>query len=228
MRCDFALLASVLVSVGLSATSSANLFLNSGFEEGTVDANGFGSVPSPWIPVYSLADTYDDTGVTAMSRMEGFGTPYLMDGVKAYEGHRFLGIHTPWGGYSPDGVAQMMVAPLSMGMSYTVSAYMLADDRGAFAGTFANLGAIQIQGIRTTGGTDNLGVLAANSVGLTWERRSVSFTAAYDYQYLIFAGYENSPSAYMGVDAVELVAVPEPGTLAALALGVVAGLRRKK
>lgn len=210
----------------MSGTASANLLVNSGFESGTVTSNGFGSVPDPWIGTGSLADTYDDTGVTAMSKMEGFGTPELMDGVLAFEGHRYLGVHTPYSGFSPDGFAQELAASMTEGQTYTVSAYMLADDRGAFSGTFSNLGAIDVFGI-WNGARTLLGRLDANSVGLTWEQRQVSFLADREYTYLEFKGSEDSPSAYLGIDAVELTAVPEPCTLFALALGTAALARRR-
>lgn len=74
MKSVFHFSLSVLFCACLSGPASANLLLNSGFESGTVSGNGFGSVPDPWIATFSLADTYDDTGVTAMSKMEGFGS----------------------------------------------------------------------------------------------------------------------------------------------------------
>ena len=212
-----------LCSIG---TAQANLLDNSGFETGTVTGNGFGSVPDPWIGTGSLADTYDDTGATAMSKMEGFGTPELMDGVLAFEGHRYLGVHTPYNGYNPDGFAQLLTNPLTSGQTYTVSASLLADDRGAFGGIFSNLGAIDVFGI-ISGQHEFLGRLEANSVGMTWERRSVTFLANRRYEYLDFNGSLDSPSAYMGIDAVELVAVPEPTTLVSLAI-VGAGLARRR
>lgn len=227
MRRNFALLGCALICVCLSRTTRANLFVNASFEEGAVASNGFGSVPDPWIPTSSLADTYDDTGVTAMSKMEGFGTPELMDGVLAFDGHRYLGVHTPYNGFSPDGFAQQLASPLTTGWTYTVSAYLLADNRGAFSGIFSNLGAIDVFGIRQTGGRDFLGRLEANSAGLIWEHRSVSFLAEHDYAFLDFNGSLDSPSAYMGVDAVDLVAVPEPVTTMILAVGAVGLLRRR-
>ncbi|MBS1708290.1 MAG: PEP-CTERM sorting domain-containing protein [Armatimonadetes bacterium] len=226
MRRKLNLLTGTIACLCVSGIASANLLLNGGFETGTVSGNGFGSVPDPWIGTFSLADTYDDTGVTAMSKMEGFGLPELMDGVTAFEGHRYLGAHTPYSGFSPDGFAQELASPMTIGQSYTVSAHMLADNRGAFGGVFSNLGAIDVSGI-LAGARTFLGRLEANSVGLTWEQRSVSFVADQEYTYLEFKGSEDSPSSYIGVDAVELAAVPEPGTLAAMGAGLLALARRR-
>lgn len=220
-------LAFAIVSMCCFGTAQANLFVNSGFESGSVDSGGFGNVPSPWIGTFSLADTYDDTGVTANSKMEGFGTPELMNGVTAYEGHRYLGAHTPYGGYNPDGFAQLLATPLTIGNAYSVSAYMLADDRGAFGGIFSNLGAIDVFGL-WQGQRTYVGRLAANSVGMTWERRSFTFVAEKSFEYLDFNGCIDSPSAYMGVDAVELVAVPEPATWASIGVAVALLVPRRK
>ncbi len=220
-------LAFAIVSMCCFGRAHANLFVNSGFESGTVTSSGFGSVPDPWIGTGSYADTYDDTGITAMSKMEGFGTPELMNGVLAYEGHRYLGAHTPYSGYSPDGFAQLLATPLTIGNSYSVSAYMLADDRGAFGGIFVGLGAIDVFGI-WQGQRTYVGRLAANSVGMTWERRSFTFVAEQRFEYLDFNGNLDSPSAYMGVDSVELVGVPEPSTWASLGVAVALLVPRRK
>lgn len=227
MRRDWILIVVAMLGMGLSATAEANLILNGGFETGAVLNSGFGEVPAPWIGTFSLADTYDDTGVTAMSSMQGFGSPELMNGVSAYEGHRFVGLHSPYSAYGPDGLAQLLAVPLTVGQTYTVSAAMLADNRGAFSGIFANLGAINVNGIRPGGQRDSLGLFAANSAGMIWEQRSLTFTATEAYTYLEFTGDPNSPSAYMGLDAVQLAAVPEPVSLVALGIGLV-GLKRRR
>lgn len=221
-------------ALALFALASAPAFaqiVNGSFETGQayVGAPIFWSpgTPAPWYATSFTPDMYDNTGADGWNLAGIPAYNGMFSGVAACDGNRFIGIaaSTSFGGFS-ESFAQV-TAPLVAGQSYTLNACMAVDDRGyavPYGGPFFGRGEIDVF-------LDNnlIGTFSQNTASLTWEARSITFTATSSLPatFEFFARVEplSQHASYMALDGIRLI--PAPGSVALLGLGGLLGTRRR-
>ncbi len=197
----------ILFSIGV--TTNASLLRNGSFETVPGDSTGQGLMPSEWLTVNSSPDTYSNDGSYGLFP-DGFGN---FTGVIAHDGNRWVA------GWSvPDEqFGQLLTAPLSAGISYTLSAYMIQSVRIDLdhPGGYNVYLTSDASGGVSTGVL--LGSLGATADLDTWALFSLTFTApgnAADLPFLLFSPFGDvTGSAYTGIDSVNLQPVPVPAAV---------------
>lgn len=215
----------------VSAASSA-VVVNGSFETGTAYTGGpnifTAGTPSPWTASSFTPDMYDNTGADGWGLAGIPAYQNMFANTTAYQGHRFIGfaVSTAMGFYEAFG---QNVSGLSQGSTYTLSAGLITDTHATiqqFGGPYSGFGTVGVYF-----NSSQIGTLAANTTALTWQVRSFTFQAPAASGFLEFRAQVNPndpvlQGSYMGLDGIEVV--PEPGTWAALSLGVLAVLRRRR
>lgn len=218
-----------LFVLGVGSLSHANLIANGGFESNTVNTGFtgyYGDVADGWSSfddVYSGSpDMWDNNGVDGNLP----GTSSYMSGVLASEGTKFAAMASDNSGFS-EGVESTRFS-LTAGTQYILSLDLLHDGFNGF--NRHDPAELTVRLRQGNGPANVLGLLAANTVPSTWEARSLTFSVNQTDTYSLILSSEtfDGRRPYLGVDNVNLEAVPEPGTMAALGLGLAAIARRRK
>ncbi|MCC6677584.1 MAG: hypothetical protein IT436_10615 [Phycisphaerales bacterium] len=218
-------LASVGIALSLLAASGASAQVtNGGFDVGFVASSGQAEVPAPWTstgpgnPFISF-DTWDDSGANGL--IPSFAGVFT--GVTAHSGHRWAG------GWDFENMSQQLSSTLIPGQQYTVSAWVHTADTTfgyAVGGWQFGLGA-------TASSTPAIFAVfpATATWSAGWVFQSATFTApatSASTPYFFPQVYKpGSLSVYMGIDDVQIRAVPGPGPAALIAAGTIAAIRRR-
>lgn len=215
-RLGVALVACVLAAGHGQGQAQANLIRNASFEAVPSAATGQGILPSDWIQLAPDpgADTYSNDGSYGLLPSANGN----FTGVSAFDGIRWVA------GWSiiPESFGQSLTDPLTPGVEYTLSAYL----HEALRPDLANPGTYEIGLARdaSLSGLVMLGQFDPTTDSGTWEQRSFSFVAPVGADTLPILVFRPTGSAagtaYPGLDRVSLTAVPEPGSLALLGLGL--------
>jgi len=219
-------------ALALFALASAPAFaqiVNGSFESGQayVGAPNIFSAgtPAPWYATSFTPDMYDNTGADGWNLAGIPAYNGMFSGMAACDGNRFIGFAAGVG--FSESFAQV-TAPLNQGQTYTLSACMAVDDRGyavPFGGPYSGRGEIDVF-------LDNnlIGTFSQNTASLTWEARSITFTATSTlpatFEFVARADPLSQHPSYMGLDGIRLV--PAPGAVALLGLGGLLGTRRRR
>lgn len=207
--------------------ASANLFLNPGFEDVPNASTGQGLMPSNWIQVNLSSDTYSNDGSYGLSPGE-FGN---FPGVTAHGGLRWVAganSNQPAGGES---FGQTLAGSLQAGLTYRVQGWM----HQALRGDLNNPGGYDLwldrgDFVNTRLYVGHLGDTTSPTAG--WNEYTSEFIAPSDaalYSRFVFAPLASGNwGTYPGIDDVSMVAVPEPGSLAALSLAALMFARRRR
>ncbi len=197
----------LFVSLIISSHASANLVTNGSFEAPPGFALGAqGVMPPGWVATNLTPDLYSTDGSFGLAPGYAGNFP----GVAAQNG---LGWVAGASGIS-ETFAQELGAPLTPGVEYSISAYLMQAERFDLNHT----GAYEI--LLNSSNSFSGAVLAATWDPTTgsdsWEYRNAIFTAPANASllpWLIFRPYASgSSTAYPGLDNVVLAAVPEPSS----------------
>lgn len=214
------LLSSAIVLSMLAAAAQGQI-LNGDFETGFVNNNGHGWTPSPWTSLFpgntfQSFDTWDSSNTNGLS--PGFNTVFI--GVTAAQGNRWAG------GWNFETMFQQMGFALTPNQQYTISALVHAETFGPGGWEFG-LGA-------TANSTPT--IVAQFAPTVTWNQgwvlQSATFTAPSNAGSLLYFFPRIYPTGgancYMGIDDIQIHAVPTPGSLALLGLSGVLLKRRRR
>jgi hypothetical protein len=216
----------VTVVLALMVASGASAQLtNTGFDVGFVASGGQAEVPAPWNSTgpgnaFVSFDTWDDTGVNGLT--PSFAGVFT--GVTANSGNRWTG------GWHFEDMHQLMSFALTPGQQYTISAFVHAPNApfGYVPGGWRfGLGATA---------TSTPTIVATFPATVTWANgwvfQSATFIApsnSASMQYFFPQVYQTGTlSTYMGIDDVQIRAVPAPGAAALLGVGGVLAFRRRR
>ena len=199
----------VVAGVGLAGFAHANLITNGSFEQGqwTPGSDDSMQLIGGSGAITGWAVTGDEIAWIGPSN------PYS---VFASDGQRFLDLAGYFNNGTAGGVQQSFATTIGQ-------EYLLTFDQGA-----SNLyGASKI--LASAAGASQSWTLTSGVTNL-WESRSMVFTATSTTTTLTLAEDPQNVggSVYQGVDNVSVVAVPEPASMTALALGGAALLRRRR
>lgn len=216
-----------LVTCALAAFAAGAIaqIPNGGFETNTV-GGGFGDTADGWsnpVGLYpsSSPDTWDNGGVNGSAP----GTSSYMTNVTAYEGKKWAAVATDAGLGGFEEAIESSTISLAAGQ-YTVSAALLADGLNTF--NRHGLAEINVYLRDSGGGVHFGGTLAANTGNQQWELRSTLVTVGTADNYSVIFANESIENSYIGIDATNIAAVPEPATVATLSLGALTLLRRRR
>lgn len=224
-RCLRGALAALLF---VASGAQANLIRNPSFEIVPDTQTDQGILPSDWLQLapFPGADTYSNDG--------SYGVPPSVlgnfTGVTAFDGIRFVA------GWSivPESFGQLLSTALAPGAEYTISAFLRQAERADLdnPGTYQ----IGLAADLSLSGFTLLGQFALTTGVDAWEATSFSFLAPTNADVLPLLVLRPigtvQGTAYPGLDlisltAVPVTAVPEPGSLSLLALGLcLVGLMR--
>ncbi len=216
----------VVILAALSTAAHANLIRNSGFEMVPSALMGQGLLPSEWTRVNSTPDTYSNDGSYGLPP-EGFGN---FPGETAYEGIRWI---AGWS-QSDEQFGQTLSNSLTAGDTYSFSGHMLQSSRF----DLNHPGGYELYLTSDASGDLSSGVLLGSigttSAGIGWDLYTLTFVApdnADNLGFLLFKPFGDvTGSAYPGLDAVSLTAVPLPAAVWLLGSGLLglASLRRAR
>lgn len=213
----------LLAFLGIAAGVQANLVPNGNFELNTV-GGGFGDTSDGWsvfpdVFAGGTPDTWDNGGVNGNAP----GSATVLTGVTAYEGKKWIGLGAENSPNFSEGIESSSFV-LTSGTIYRLSLAMLYDDSNNLG--YNNPASLTVR-LRTTGASSILTVFGPPASGRTWETRSFDFVVGTSDNYTLILSNEDTAKSYIAVDAVNLV-VPEPATMAALAMGGLALMRRRR
>jgi hypothetical protein len=232
----------VLCSVALMSTQltshlahASNILLNSSFETGVAYSGGpnifAAGTPAPWSATNLTPDCYDNTGADGwnLAGVPAYGG--IFKGMLANSGNRFLGFAAGFAnGSSFNESFAQSTPPLAGGQTYTVSAFLAADDTGkatsTFGGPYSGRGEVKV-----FLNSNFIGTLTQNTASLTWQPRSFTFVAPTAttavFNFVASPDPTNLHPSYIGVDDFQ-ISVPEPATCLTSIIGCIglAVLRR--
>ena len=208
--------------------SQANLLQNGSFESNTVIGNfgGIDDAADQWTKFTDLSansspDVWDNNGVGGATP----GTSGFWNGFSAFDGTKFATIAgDPNQGPYVEGI-ESSAFNLTANTIYLLTARIAFDTDGPLG--YNNAAPLRVR-LRTGNlASTVLTDLGGNTIGDTWETRTYQFTAGTAGSYTMIFSEETTVKAYLALDDVSLVAVPEPMSLIALGAGI-AGLLRSR
>jgi uncharacterized protein (TIGR03382 family) len=221
-----------LLAIAAAGAPAVAQILNGSFESGLAYPGGpnilMAGTPAPWVPTSFTPDLYDNTGA------DGWGIggipayDNMFKGMVAFHGDRFIGFaaSTAFGGFSES--FEQTTAPLVANQQYTITAAMAVDDLAKaipYGGPYDGRGEIDVL---LNGNL--IGTFAQNTASLTWETRSITFTAPNSlpatFEFVAQIDPTNSHPSYMALDGIRMV--PSPGSLPVLGLIGLAAIRRRR
>lgn len=218
----------ILIGVGLTSFSSANLIFNGSFETNTVVNNGGANdTADGWTTFADLTaaaspDVWDNNGVGGI--MPGFAGFFV--GMTAYHGTKFASLagNPPLNNYI-EGIESSPFA-LAANTTYVVTT-QLAYYAGALGG-YHNPAALTVRIRFGSNPSTIVGVMPANTASATWQLRTTNFQVSTAGSYTLILSAEDSVINYLALDDVTLNPVPEPTTSFALGFGIALACRRRR
>jgi hypothetical protein len=230
----------VAAALALTTTQAQNLLVNGSFE----NAGGFTANP-----ITTTSGPGGTTGVGQGWAVFGGSQNNMSSAASSPQSgtYALLAVNNPGNNWNPQGAYQI-VGGITAGTTYTLSSYFLQDSlqNGAFTGTYGTPIALQLNfgnlvgGTWTTvgsGATWGFGPTPAGAIPSmdTWYQGSVSLAAPAGASqaevYLFFMDNGQTTTDAVFFDNAQLVATPEPTTLALAGLGGISLLsliRRRK
>lgn len=217
----------------LAAAPALAQIQNGSFETGLAYGAGpnifSAGTPAPWVATFFTPDLYDNTGVDGWNLGGIPAYNNMFTGMTAADGDRFIGFaaSTAFGGIN-EAFAQT-TGPLVASAQYTISVAIAADDSGhalPYGGPYTGRGEVDVYL-----NNNLIGTFAQNTTSLTWESRSITFTAPNalpgTFEFVARLDPTNGAASYIALDGFRMV--PAPGGTALLALGgILAGRRRRR
>lgn len=222
---------SIITVLAAAAASSQAFVVNGSFESGVAYSGGpsiwVSGTPSPWVATQYTPDLYDNSGADGWNLAGIPAYQNMFANTFASQGKRFIGfaVSTTMGFYEAFG---QNVSGLTVNAVYTLKADLITDTHASipqYGGLYSGFGVVDVYF-----NNSQIGTLSANTVALTWQQRSFSFTASASSGFLEFRAAANPmdpvlQGSYMGLDDIGVV--PEPTGLSVLLVGVAALLRRR-
>ncbi len=209
------------ILVGAASAASANLLTNGSFEDAGVSGwTGWGG-PS------SRMNVYNDDGANGHNLPGAFGN---FSGVLAASGDQFVAGLANVGGVG--WISQVLSAPLQAGQTYRASALLHQALRVDLDVPSSYTVVLSLD--TSLSGAVVMGTFTPTvSSGEGWVSRALDFVApgnALDLTTFTLVAHQvtGQTNSYAGLDAVELNPVPEPFSVAGLALGGLWMAKRKR
>lgn len=217
----------------LAACASSQAFIaNGSFETGLAYPGGpnifSAGTPAPWVATTFTPDMYDNTGADGWGLAGIPAYQNMFAGVAACKGNRFIGFGASVTFSFQEAFGQS-VSGLTVNQSYTISSCMITDTHASipqYGGPYSGFGQVDAYFNNVL-----IGTFSPNTTALTWQARSFSFVAPASSGFLEFRAAINPfdpvlQGSYMGLDDIQVV--PEPGSVAALAIGAAAVIVRRR
>ncbi|MBI5708149.1 MAG: PEP-CTERM sorting domain-containing protein [Armatimonadetes bacterium] len=215
--------------ITVAAAANANLVFNGSFETNTnVGGNGGADDrPDGWLNfndfnTQSSPDVWDNAGEDGLAPGSfGFFTHIL-----AYDGTNMVSIASDGPNFS-EGLESSAMA-LSSNATYRLTVRMAYDSHNGSG--YNNPAPLTVRLRQGNGASSVLDVFAAPTADHAWELRTADFVVGSTDSYTLILGSESTTiKNYFVIDDVSVVdLVPEPASVAALGLGTLALLRRRR
>ncbi len=210
------------IAIGIFSVSSATLLSNGSFEQALVP--GW----SNWGSDFTYMNVYNNTGSNGFSPPGSYGN---FTGVVAQDGDQFV---AGLGSTSQSGfISQLLSTPLTAGQRYSVSGYLHQAIRSDLdhPGTFAVYLSSGISDFSTNFKVGSFAPTVSSTEG--WVYRVFEFDAPVNASampaiHFVSELAPNWNNSYVGLDNVKLESVPEPASMALLAIAGGAVLRKRK
>ena len=209
----------------VSFNTNANLIRNASFEDVPDASTGQGLLPSEWVIANASPDTYSNDGSYGLLPSAGGN----FTGVEAYDGIRWV---AGWSSRQ-ERFGQVLTDNLVTGVTYTMSVFM----HQAVRSDLNHPGGYEVYLTNTSSDApvsgEYLGFLGqTSSVAEGWQEYGFSVIATAEMSALSFLMFApvSDISAYPGLDAVSLNAVPVPAAVWLFGsglIGLIGAARRK-